>query len=357
MMSSSLPFFTFALLVAGSAATQAKLYADGPDSHLVRRESHQKAPAPMEALAAAPNSMLEKAKAGDSSSSQSTTMLSVVFTATEATQNKLVVTTAGAPSFSDATASETTSDSTSRWNVLDSREHPGSVYIQSASRTNNEYLHDSGSGVTISSVPHSWDLEATGSGLLKLKSAVTGKYIVDNEGELLSSARGSGKGRDFKVELLSVAWGRSPSDHPSKAVMKVYLTGVSGKNLMSDTGTLGGMNSAFDANELWSVSDAGDSRSLLKGQGGRFLHDDSGTLKVSMMNENAPEPNMEWFLAQVGPFDQAIYLESNDGKYLVDDSGEAKISTAGVTFANTGAGKRFQVTLQEVNFHTELLAT
>jgi len=285
----------------------------------------------------------------DITGEKSRTMLTVFIKG--ASGQNLVRSSSGAPTFS-----QTTGD-IARWNLLDSGDGEGGIYIQSASRKKNSflYLREKGQGCTTSMSPDLWKLEYAKNGQIKFRNIVSKNYLMDKAGSLGRSRNGiCGSGNcKFKVSLISVAWDRQPSAPASPTIAKVFLVGVSGKNLKATKEGKVFMRSGFSPRETWSILDSGDanSRSLLRApqtDQGDYLRDNNGKVEMSVFNPNpnAKDSNKEWWLSseQGGK----ISFESNSGKFLVDEKGVPGISTA--ESPEVGNAKRFTVLLKEVKF-------
>lgn len=245
-----------------------------------------------------------------------------------------------------------TTGQAARWNLVDSADGSGGIYMQSASRKSNAYLFDSGHNVNLQFSPESWILSPVGSGLLRFKSASNGNYLVDNSGTLLVSSSLDGAhaaNSKFNVTLVGLSWGRSPSDPASPTVAQIFLTGRSGRRLKeTSTGdprmTIAG-NSGWGDVATWTVSDAEDGRLRLKSAQGKYLRDTDGTLTIEHVEGN--DPTTHWWLAYESS--NKMSLQSHSGKFLVEDESGTPALSSGE--AAGGDARKFIINLKTVTFH------
>jgi len=254
-----------------------------------------------------------------------------------------------------------TQGSGARWNFLDSGEdkglldngeNRGHIYVQSASDSTSNYLYDSTDGVVLQMGPASWKLEPTDDGHMKIKNAVINanaahNYLRESGDSLGISTDGTEDDCKFKVTVIATGWGRSPSEAPVPVAVKVFLQGVSGKNLKEEAGAIS-MGDGWTDEFLWTVLDSGDSRSLMLGSTHGYLKDNGGTLESSVWNMGAAaDHDKEWWLTQEEG--GTMSLEGNRGHYLVDKEGEAAMSVSNALY-DIGHTRRFNLILKSVAF-------
>jgi hypothetical protein len=279
----------------------------------------------------------------DTSGTKSPTMLTVFI---KGPSGKLLLAGAnGALSFGSS------HEQSARWNLLDSGDGFGNIYIQSASRDTSHYLGETSDGIVTQIMPDGWKLEAAGDGKVKIKSETNSNYLKEESGTLLVSTdppwvAGANDNSKFTVTCIAVGWGQSPSKPPSASSVKLHITGRGGKNLMAGVGSVQ-MSEHWAAPETWTMIDSGDGRCYLKSSSGTYLRDNDGVLDTTGWT-GLPwvDANLKWWPAYEHRGEMSF--ESNRGKYLVDNEGTASISSA-ATY-HIGTAKKFTVTLNLVNF-------